>query len=104
MRWDTSQSLIHLGKLQLDFVGQVVSGTGCLFLQSPVSLHFDLQAGAFDLDAFRENLPAIGASAGEGGGDLPLDIRARITVDELKTSGAVARGVIFNLGDEPACD
>ena len=103
LRWDASQSLIHLGKLQIDLAGQQVTGAGCLFLQSPPSLHFDLQAGAFDLDAFRENLPAIGVSAGEGGGDLPLDIRARITVDELKTSGVVARGVIFNLGEEPAC-
>lgn len=103
LRWDASQSLIHLGKLQLDLAGQMVNGTGCLFLQSPVALHFDLQAGAFDLDAFRENLPAIGASAGAGGGDLPLDIRARFTVDELKASGAVARGVVFNLGAEPAC-
>lgn len=104
LRWDTSQSLIHLGKLQLDLAGQVVSGTACLILKSPASLHFDLQTGAFDLDEFRENLPATGASAGQGGGDLPLEIRGRFIVDELKTSGAVARGVILSLGDEPACD
>lgn len=104
LRWDTSQSLIHLGKLQLDLAGQVVSGTACLILKSPASLHFDLQTGAFDLDEFRENLPATGASAGQGGGDLPLEIRGRFTVDELNTSGAVARGVVLSLGDEPACD
>ena len=104
LRWDTSQSLIHLGKLQLDLAGQVVSGTACLILKSPASLHFDLQTGAFDLDEFRENLPATGASAGQGGGDLPLEIRGRLTVDELKTSGAVARGVVLSLGEEPACD
>ena len=104
LRWDTSQSLIHLGKLQLDFAGQVVSGTACLILKSPASLHFDLQTGAFDLDEFRENLPATGASAGQGGGDLPLEIRGRFTVDELNTSGAVARGVVLSLGEEPACD
>ena len=104
LRWDTSQSLIHLGKLQLDLAGQVVSGTACLILKSPASLHFDLQTGAFDLDEFRENLPATGASAGQGGGDLPLEIRGRFTVDELKTSGAVARGVVLSLGEEPACD
>ena len=104
LRWDTSQSLIHLGKLQLDLAGQVVSGIACLILKSPASLHFDLQTGAFDLDEFRENLPATGASAGQGGGDLPLEIRGRLTVDELKTSGAVARGVVLSLGEEPACD
>ena len=104
LRWDTSQSLIHLGKLQLDLAGQVVSGTACLILKSPASLHFDLQTGAFDLDEFRENLPATGASASQGGGDLPLEIRGRFTVDELNTSGAVARGVVLSLGEEPACD
>ena len=104
LRWDTSESLIHLGKLQLDLAGQVVSGTACLILKSPASLHFDLQTGAFDLDEFRENLPATGASAGQGGGDLPLEIRGRFTVDELNTSGAVARSVVLSLGEEPACD
>ena len=104
MRWDTSQSLIHLGKLQLDFAGQVVRGTACLFLQTPASLHLDLRADAFDLDAFREGLPGTGASAGQGSGDLPLEIRARFAVDELKTSGAIARGVVLSLGGEPACD
>jgi uncharacterized protein involved in outer membrane biogenesis len=104
LRWDTSQSLIHLGSLQLDLAGQLVRGTACLFLQTPVSLHLDLQAGAFDLDAFRESLPGTGASAGQGSGDLPLEIRARFAVDELKTSGVLARGVVLSLGGEPACD
>jgi len=102
--WDTAQSLIHLGTLQLDLAGQMVSGAACLYLQSPVSLHFDLQAGAFDLDAFRESLPGTGVSSGQGGGDLPLEIQGRFTVDELETSGVLARGVILSLGDEPACD
>ena len=104
LRWDTSQSIIHLGKLQLDFAGQVVRGTACLFLQNPVSLHLDLRAGAFDLDTFREGLPGTGVSAGQGSGDLPLEIQARFAVDELKTSGAIARGVVLSLGGEPACD
>ena len=82
----------------------MVSGAACLYLQSPVSLHFDLQAGAFDLDAFRESLPGTGVSAGQGSGDLPLEIRGRFTVEELKTSGVLARGMVLSLGDEPACD
>ena len=104
LRWDTAQSLIHLGTLQLDLAGQMVSGAACLYLQSPVSLHFDLQAGAFDLDVFRERLPGTGVSAGQGSGDLPLEIQGRFTVDELETSGVLARGVLLSLGDEPACD
>ena len=104
LRWDTAQSLIHLGALQLDLAGQMVSGAACLYLQSPASLHFDLQAGAFDLDTFRESLPGTGVSAGQGSGDLPLEIQGRFTVDELETSGVLARGVILSLGDEPACD
>jgi hypothetical protein len=104
LHWDTSQSLIRLGKLQLDLAGQVVSGEGCVFMQPVASLHFDLQAGAFDLDAFRESLPGANAAAGQGSGDLPLEIRGRFTVDELKTSGVLARGVVLSLGDEPACD
>jgi hypothetical protein len=104
LRWSTSESLIHLGELQLDLGGQLVNGAACLFLQSPSSLHFDLQAGAFDLDVFRESLPGANDAAGQGSGDLPLEIRGRFTVDELKTSGALARGVVLSLGDEPACD
>ena len=104
LRWDTAQSLIHLGALQLDLAGQMVSGAACLYLQSPVSLHFDLQAGAFDLDTFRESLAGTGVSAGQGSGDSPLEFQGRFAVDELKTSGVLARGVVLSLGDEPACD
>ena len=104
LRWDTSQSLIHLGSLQIDMGGQLVNGAACLFLQSPASLHLVLQAGTFDLGVFRESLPGVNHAAGQGSGDLPLEIRGRFTVDELKTSGALARGVVLSLGDEPACD
>jgi len=104
LRWDVSQSLVHFGNLQLDLAGQLVRGRGCLFLQTPPSMHFDMQAGVFDLDAFRESLPVTGSGSGEGGGGLPLEIRARFTADELRTNGAIARAVVLSLGDEPACD
>jgi uncharacterized protein involved in outer membrane biogenesis len=104
LRWDPSRSQLQFGNLRLDLGGQLVGGQGCLFLQSPRSLHLDMQASAFDLDAFRENLPDTGKGSGVGSGDLPLVIRARFSADELRSSGAVARGVVFSLGDEPACD
>jgi uncharacterized protein involved in outer membrane biogenesis len=104
LRWDPSRSLLQFGNLRLDLGGQLVGGQGCLFLQTPRSLHLDLQASAFDLDAFRESLPDTGQGSGEVSGGLPLMIRARFSADELRSSGAVARGVVFSLGDEPACD
>jgi uncharacterized protein involved in outer membrane biogenesis len=104
LRWDAAQSLVHFGNLQLDVAGQSVRGRGCLFLHTPPSMHFDMQAGVFDLDAFRENLPITGNGSGEGGDGLPLEIRARFTADELRTNGAIARAVVLSLGDEPACE
>jgi hypothetical protein len=103
LRWVSSQSLIHFRSLQLDLAGQRVSGDGCLYLKAPGALHFELQAGVFDLDAFRENLPDMGGGTGKGAADLPMDIRGRFTAEELSVSGAIARGVVFSLGGEPAC-
>ncbi len=98
--WDTGQSKIQLGDLQVDLAGQTLAGEACLLLQEPVSFNAWLTAGAFDFDAFRERLP----DTGKDGGDLPLDIRVRFSVDELRSSGVVARGVVLNLGQDPACE
>jgi uncharacterized protein involved in outer membrane biogenesis len=102
LRWDASRSLIQFGNLQFDLAGQRVSGDGCLILQSPGALHLELQAGVFDLDAFQENLPAMGGGESEGG--LPMEIRARFTAEELRTQGANARAAVLSLGKEPACE
>ena len=104
LHWDPSRSLVQFGNLRLDLGGQLLGGRGCLFLQTPRSLHLDMQASAFDLDAFREGMPDTGQGSGEHNGELPLEIRARFTTDELRSSGAVARGVVLSLGEEPACD
>ena len=104
LRWDPSRSLVQFGNLRLDLGGQSVGGRGCLFLQTPRSLHLDMQASAFDLDAFQESLPDTDLGSGKDNGELPLEIRARFTTDELRSSGAVARGVVLSLGEEPACD
>jgi len=104
LRWDTAQSLVHFGNLRLDLEGQSVHGQGCLLLQTPRALHFNLQANVFDLDAFRESLPGAGGSGGEDGRSLPLETRIRFSADELRTSGAIAHGVVLNLGDEPTCE
>lgn len=98
--WDTERSKIQFGDLRLDLAGQEVAGEACLLLEEPVSINATLTAPAFDFDAFREHLP----ETGEGGGDLPLDIRVRFSVDELRSSGVVARGVVFSLGQDPVCE
>jgi hypothetical protein len=41
--------------------------------------------------------------AGEGGEGAPADIRLRLSVDELLAAGAVARGAVLTLGEEPVC-
>jgi hypothetical protein len=104
-RWEYSRSLIHFGKLLLDLGGQRVDGQGCLDLRTPASLHLALQAGVFDLDAFRNSLPGATAIPGQGGpgGGPPIEIRARFSADELTVSGVRAESVVLSLGAEPAC-
>jgi len=105
LRWDTAQSKIQFGNLHFDMAGQVLGGEACLLLQDPPSLNAELEARTFDFDVFRDKLPAMGPpGTGASGGDLPLDIRARIKVDELRSNGVIARGVVLNLGQEPVCE
>ncbi|MCJ7814522.1 MAG: hypothetical protein MUP31_00585, partial [Xanthomonadales bacterium] len=88
-----------------DMAGQVLGGEACLLLQDPPSLNAELEALTFDIDVFRDKLPAMGQpGTGASGGDLPLDIRARFNVDELRSNGVIARGVVLNLGQEPVCE
>ena len=98
--WDLAQSRIEFGELGVDLAGQKLSGKACLLLQQPRSMNLDFSAGVFDFDAFQKNLP----ETGEGGGDIPLEIRARLSVDELSSSGVIARGVVLNLGQDPVCE
>jgi len=103
--WDTAQSKIQFGDVHLDMAGQMLNGRACLLLGETPALHAELEAGAFDVDVLRNSLPAMGQSGpGAMEGGLPLDIRARITVDELRSSGVIARGVELSLGQAPACD
>ena len=105
LRWDSSQSSFHLKDLKLDLGRQSVGGEACLYLQPPGSLRLDLRADVFDLDAFNGKMPGFGGGGGGGRlADLPLEIRARLRVDELRTGGAIARGVELSLGSEPGCD
>lgn len=98
--WETARSKIELGDLRLDLGGQDLSGEACLLLREPLSLNVELKAQTFDVDAFMDNLPELGT----GGGDAPMEIRARFSVDEFRSSGVVARGVVLNLGPDPVCD
>jgi len=99
--WDTARSNIEFGDVQFDMEGQLLRGEACLQLLEPPLLTAVLVAEQFDFDRFRESLPELWqVGEAEDGGDLPLDIRARFTVDELRSNGVVARGVVLNLGPE----
>jgi len=103
--WDTTQSKIQFDDLQLDMAGQRVNGRACLVFRESPALNAELEADAFDLDAFRNGLPAMGQSRpGQRDGDPPLDFRVRLKVDELRSSGVIARGVVLNLGPDPVCE
>ncbi|MFC1719731.1 hypothetical protein ACFL00_01145 [Pseudomonadota bacterium] len=103
--WDTAQSKIKFGDAQLDVAGQRLNGQACLELGETPSLNAELEAHTFDVDAFRAGLPAMGQSdPGQIGNDLPLEIRARIKVDELRSSGVIARGVVLSVGQDPVCE
>lgn len=99
--WDTARSRVHLQRLELDLQGQKLSADGCLVTVAPVSLNATAQAGVFDADAFRESLPRFGDKEG-GSGGMPLEINARLSVDELRAKGAVARGVSLSVGRDPS--
>ena len=49
-------------------------------------------------------LPWASLIRGSVGGDLPLDIRVRVKVDELRSNGVIARGVVLSLGQDPVCE
>jgi len=99
--WDTTRSVVQLGELQFDLSGQVLTGEACVLLLDPPRVNVQLTGQSFDFDAFRESLPLMDSAAtGEDDSDLPMDIRARFNVDELRTGGVTARGVELQLGRE----
>jgi len=98
--WDSTRPGIRFGDLDLDLGGQMLSGIACLLLE-PWTLHADLHAATLDIDSLRNGLPD--AFSGSGDGELPLDLRVRLGVEELRSSGVVARGVKLSAGDSPDC-
>jgi len=100
LRWDSLQSRLDLGALRLERMGQHINGRGCVFTGDAVAVNLFLDAGRIDLDALRQDLPINGLGAGTGGAGPSLDFRVRFTVEELISSGAVARGVVLSLGAE----
>jgi hypothetical protein len=99
--WDSARPGIRFGDLQLDVGGQTLNGIACLLLE-PWSLHVDLEAGLLDFDALRNALPDSGQGSGDG--ELPLEVRARLRVEQLRSSGVIAQGVELSLGENPDCD
>jgi hypothetical protein len=98
LRWDAVQSRLDLGALQLERLGQQVNGRGCLITGETVSLNLFLSAERIDLDALSQDLPDSGLGGEPGSESLPLEVRVQLSVEELKTNGAVARGVALSLG------
>jgi len=100
LRWDSSQSRLDLGSLRLERFGQLINGRGCLLAGDAVSVNLFLDAGRIDFDALRQDLPRTGLETSSASAGPSLDIRVRFSVEELITSGAVARGVVLSLGAE----
>ncbi len=91
---------ITLTELGLESVGQEAGGSGCLWMGGLPSLNLNLVADFLDLDELRTVAPGSGAGVGE----LPLEVRIRLTAQEVRTSGVIAREVAFRLGGEPSCE
>lgn len=100
LRWDSLQSRLDLGALRLERLGQHINGRGCVFTGDAPSVNLFLDAGRIDLDALRQDLPLSGQGTGSSGAGPSLDFRVRFSVEELVSSGAVARGVVLSLGAE----
>lgn len=100
---DMQDSSLQLKKLNLERAGQRVTGEACVRIGDPFSLQLVLEAQRLDLDLLRQDLPDIDRWAGDGGEGAPADIRVRLSVDELLAAGAVARGAVLSVGQEPVC-
>ena len=100
---DMQGSSLQLKELRLERSGQRVTGEACINIGDPFSLHLVLEAQQLDLDLLRQDLPDADSWAGNGGEGAPADIRVRLSVDELLAAGAVARGAVLSLGQEPVC-
>lgn len=100
---DMQKSSLNLNELSLERSGQRLTGDACMSIGDPFSLHLVLEAERLDLDLLRKELPDADAWAGSGEDSTPFDVRVRLSVAELVAAGAVARGVVLSLGQEPVC-
>ena len=102
--WTAGRALVRLSGLRIMLAGQSATGTACLRVEDPVSIHAELEAGILDGVVEREGMP-VAAGAGDGGGVVAgIDIRARLSARQLLGSGAVAHDVVFSIGGEPDCN
>jgi uncharacterized protein involved in outer membrane biogenesis len=100
---DMQKSTLELNELILERSGQRLAGDACMQLGEPFSLHVVLEAEQLDFDQLRNELPETDAWTEGGEEGSPVDIRVRVSVGELLAAGAVARGVVLSLGQEPVC-
>jgi hypothetical protein len=97
---------IALNEVVIESMGQQIRGRGCWRTEFEPSLNLDLQAESIDLDRLLAWLPE--SAAGDAGFDpgtfdLPIDLRARLTVGEIRSGGVVAQRVSMAAGGEPGC-
>lgn len=100
---DLQESRLDLQALSLERSGQRLTGDACMIIGEPFSIHLVLKGERVDFDLLRKNLPGSDAWAGESAQESNTDLRVRVSVDELVAAGAVARGVVLSLGQEPVC-
>jgi uncharacterized protein involved in outer membrane biogenesis len=104
IRWDVRKSRLDFGSLELRRQGQLLRGRGCLAVAESFAINLFLEGDQINLDRLRQDLPEFGGGGDAGMEDSPLDIKLRLEARELQLEGAVARGVVFSLGNEPSCD
>ena len=104
LRWTSGHPVMHFSGLHIDLAGQSVMGAACLYLDDRVSLHAEFEAELIDMDAVMETLPGMAGTGNDAVEGEGMEIRLRLEAEELKSSGAVARGVVVSLGRQPRCD
>ncbi len=101
--WDSGRSMLRLAGLQSELAGQALDGEGCLALAP--ALQLDLHAGSIDLDALRAVVAGNESLSGvlNGPGGEAMEIRVRLSADQLLANGITASGVVVNFGEDPEC-
>lgn len=100
--WDGERRLLRFSGLWWDAPGGRLQGGGCVSFAQVPTVQLELAADSLDLDALLEAVDFDPGESEAGAGASP-ELRLRLDAGELRTAGAVARGVSLALGAAPAC-